>query len=454
MSRLCRTILALALCAALLLPAAAGASSATLRFEADQAAWKGYLETMGLPEKDAQKLGQGLQELGERFQLVFAGGQTDAGYEGELTLMAQEQALFTLKGAFSQEGKLSVWNSLMPGYLLVTDEIKQMAEQFSQSGQSAAAVDFELDEETEARLQKWTDGIPQQTEKGYFLGDAYDGATERTVMDLTDRDLYLLWTLLREPLRQAAAGIRTEELESEELLSQLDQEILDAALANRSRYRLVYASKGGEFTGLSLTASEGERQLATVSVGQDTGTGEMSAVIGAGVNGRVYYGALSLRDMLREPAFTLMLCEDRERAGYRSAAAEEENQLFRLTGRFGEIFFSEEEEGETYTFEFSAPGVEPLRESGRIVSMAERFRWTDSLYRLNGGEKLLTVSLATEENGEAVEWPEGLQELDMAELANQMENQEFLTMLQQNATQLGVKLFRTIPASLMVYLMQ
>ena len=460
MSKLARALSLLLLCTVLLVPASAAAvSRTTLSFDADETAWSGYLETTGLTEQDAKRIGSGIRELGENFQLVFDGGQTEAGFLGEFKLIAKGDETISLKVCLDAERTLSIWTSVLPDYLLVSDELKQVAENFSQSQDIASEIEDVFDEETVRNLNSWLDGVPQEKQKGYFLGDAYDGATERTVLELNDRDLYLLWSLLRGPFEKTFAQIQTDLPDGFDLAAQIEEEICQAALANRYRYRLVSALRDGEFRGASFTASEGEKQLATVSIGTaaEAEADTVSAVIGVGVQNKVYYGAFSLNDMHSEQEFTLSFCEDKQRVGYRGAASEEENLILRLTGHFGDVLRAEQKIGEadpSYTFDLYAPGVEPLREVGYIWPGEDRLVWTDSLFRAASGERLMTVTAESAETEGEILWADGLKRLDINDLEKELENEEFMNMVQENLTKLGVKLFRSIPANLMVYLMQ
>lgn len=181
-------------------------------------------------------------------------------------------------------GKVLLTTSLLPGYALATPAAESDAVLLAEAEWSKAALS------SASGLDAWLAGLNKTESRGVFVGDAYSGGTKCTTWQLSDKDITaLLDAVLTEDMRSAMNTIYAAAgLEYLGILDGFDAANAKAAEENRHSYILrTVKDDADQLIGISLTIREGEKQLATTSLGVRKNGCKL--VIGLGTNGQNYW---------------------------------------------------------------------------------------------------------------------------------------------------------------------
>lgn len=310
------------------------------------------------------------------------------------------------------------------------------------------------------KLEILRDSLEWTEETGSFLGDAYEGGVRRVTYGLDDRDIYLLAECVLTTLEGSEAFVRATAVRMEEMhtaLAQLRESMLPGALENVYRYRLSLVYDADDtLTGISLTALERDQQISTFSLGPvEDG---LATVWGYGKDGVNYYLRLILlageaEDSTRTLSVHLSVLEDPMHMGYAMVS--------RLDGSTAEehmlsMAFTPAAEGAVFMGEYQvttpADSV-TLSWNGEYAADPFSINAVADVYAFDRNASLMTLLLTTGVSEALAVDMEGLTVLDIDAIDTDTEA-EMDEVLTQAATDFCFKLFRLMPAELLILLMQ
>ena len=345
--------------------------------------------------------------------------------------------------------------SMVPGYALETAAQPQLdwdaLSRLDLTEEAALLMD---------RLSTLSDSLEWTEETGSFLGDAYEGGVRRVTCLLDDRTVYLLAECFLTTMEGSETFAREAGVPAEEIFSsmaQLREALLPGALENAYSYRLslVY-DEHDEIIGLSLTALEGDKQVSTLSVGSmEDG---LEAVWGYGRNGVNYYLRLTLLaeesgDGMQALGMRLSVIEDPVHLGYALASCLEDTTVEEhiLSMAYGTVAESILFSGE---YEVTTPaGSMTLSWDGDYAAEPFSLNAVADVYETGSEQSVVTLRLTTGECAALTVDTEGLTVVDIDNMDADTEA-EMDDAITQAATDLGLSLFRMIPAELLMLLVE
>lgn len=260
---------------------AESASSTAVMFETDPERLAPVAKA--LTGKDNMNLAKGLAELlnGIRLEYIWQDGASGTA----LTLNGED----IVRGTVIQDADVQkVLLNFVPGYALkvaaapLADALVTMAQ----------SVDWtKLREQTAWCWDTYLSSADYVEEHGDFIGDAYAGGVRRQVLHLDDRDLSLLLSCMLTALESDSQIQQLAEYAGADLRSIIqacDVSLQNAALINAYSYQVcaVY-DDADRLIGFSGTALQGDKQIATISVGLNDQ--HVEVVWGYGYHGVNYY---------------------------------------------------------------------------------------------------------------------------------------------------------------------
>ncbi len=334
MKRLCALLLALVLLCGT--AAAEGAWEAELSWQSDQAGMLTFAEIMtGESGAKAKYFAEALTELLDGLRIDVR-AQEGGAYLG----LSLKDTLLVDMTSISDWQEAKILSNLMPGYYIHATISPEEAAANQAAYEKLLALDVDaLANELTATFQAWHDALPREEEKGYFMGDAYDGGMRRVtrtfddalVAQLTDKliDTANAWGI-DDALLVAWLGVDGTFDAVRRWNQQLGEE-------NRYAYVLhdVYGIDGS-YVGGSLVVQENGAQVITLSYG--VAANGQRLVWGYGLKGVNYYVEVDLLRVEAEEAteFSLVLFEDAAHLGFRSVEQMDEAVRMWISGTAGE----------------------------------------------------------------------------------------------------------------------
>ena len=338
-----------------------------------------------------------------------------------LSFATAENELFSARYSDDPEnpGRLLLETSLLPGKLLSTAVGTE--EGFTPITPDLTQLDWDhMLPRVEDVFQRWLAGSEQTTSTGSFRGDAYSGAVTLTRYHLSERDLTLLAQSLVSVLPELT------DLIDAATLRQWEDQFSHAALENRYRYDLALAyGAGKQLVGGSLTVMDGSAQVMTLSAG-GLENGGLRLVIGLGLADAPVYADCIVR---AEGILNWKARLQHAEAGVWRVTSEDNLQA----GRFA---LREDLEGSLTEAPFSLSAVRRV-------------------YGAEAKQPFLTLELSAEEAQ-----PEPVLRTPDAELfeldgqLSQEQQDALLAAVNSGLQNLGIKIFKLVPAELLVFLME
>lgn len=296
-------------------------------------------------------------------------------------------------------------------------------------------------------------GVEMTTARGSFSGDAYTGGVYCTTIMLDDSDVAaLLSALMTDELRALLTELLAYADGDPALLGELDALHAKAAEKNAHRYIIRIVEDGaGEFVGLSAVIMQGEKQLATLSLGvPDDET--LHIVLGLGMSEENYWyshvitGTLS---SLKGECIEFMGAKDED---FAFALAVADAYLARRTWSM-DVAADDHKALWTVAMDMSAGEAEQtasLRGAGLVNTGTGTMK--GSLNYLIGGAEYMTLTLNV---AECEPLDTDVSDLTLCDLSSESEEQQAL--LNEIAEVMGVnlsmKLLQVIPMDLLMNLM-
>ncbi len=423
-------------------------------FGANAETLRPVIEAAGISEEDSAMLAEALQGLcGDMKAELWTEGGT--GWAAALSL--KDERLAYVRGGLDGQNNLLIESSLMPGYTIAEpiEGLDEFSDSLGLAAKNLAGVNWEeLSKALEDGVKAWQEGNNWEASSGTFYGDAYEAASYRESITLSERDLAVLGLLLAEKAAPFLGSVDTDG----SLIREMRAELLKAGAANRYRYLVhrVYDRKY-EPMGLSVTVLTGSEQVATFSLGK-TGDGAYRLVAGVGFEDDVYYAAADLSGSLTWEYWTgkcvLRFYNDPDRVGFPGAAEEAEHLRGTLEIECSGAF----DAAGSLTLDSSAaltvPGRDRILEKGslRVDTQTGLLTADDSVYIADAGEPALTVRLAADGDMSGLPaWQEGTKRLTVEEMNS---DHGFTDAISQSVRSLGIRLIRLLPAELILFLMQ
>ena len=334
MKRLCALLLALALLCGTAL--AEDAWVAELSWESYPAGMQALAEwIMGEDGTKAKYLAESLTELLDGLKIDVR-AQEGGAYLG----LSLKDTLLVDMTSISDWQEAKILSNLMPGHCIHATISPEDAAANQAAYEKLLALDTDaFANEITAVMTAWLDALPAAEEKGYFMGDAYDGGMRRVTRSFDDA---LVAQLVDKLIDTANAWGIDDALMSAYLGVDGTFGVLkgwnnELAKENRFAYVLhnVYGIDGS-YVGSSLVVQEGGAQVMTLSHGVAANGHRL--VWGYGLNGVNYYLEADLLQVEEEELkeFSLMLLEDTAHLGFRSVEQMDEAVRFWISGTAGQ----------------------------------------------------------------------------------------------------------------------
>lgn len=334
MKRLCALLLALALLCGTAL--AEDAWVAELSWESNSKGMKTCAELLtGEIGTKATSFAESLAELLDSLRIDVR-AQEGGAYVG---LSIKDTVLVDMT-SISDWQEAKILSNLMPGHYIHATISPEDAAANQAAYERLLALDTDaFANEITAVITAWLDALPAAEEKGYFMGDAYDGGVRRVTRSFDDA---LVAQLVDGLIDTANAWGIDDALVSAYLgvdgaFGALKDWNRELAEENRYAYVLheVYGIDG-RYVGSSLVVQEGGVQVMTLSHGVASNGHRL--VWGYGLNGVNYYIKADLLqaevDGMKE--FSLMLLEDVAHLGFRSVEQVDEAVCLWISGVAGQ----------------------------------------------------------------------------------------------------------------------
>ena len=334
MKRLCALLLALVLLCGTAL--AEDAWVAELCWESDPAGMLACAELLtGETGTKATSFAESLAELLDSLRIDVR-AQEGGAYLG---LSMKDTVLMDMTSISDWE-EAKILSNLMPGHYIHATISPEEAAANQAAYEKLLALDTEaFANEFTAVLTAWRDALPASEEKGYFMGDAYDGGVRRVSRSFDDA---LVAQLVEQLIDTANAWGIDDALVAAylgvdgafEALKSWNRELAEE---NRFAYALhdVYGIDG-RYVGSSLVVQENGAQVMTLSHGMASNGHRL--VWGYGLNGVNYYVQADLLQAEAEETkeFSLMLLEDTAHLGFRSVEQMDEAVRMWISGVAGQ----------------------------------------------------------------------------------------------------------------------
>ena len=378
-----------------------------------------------------------------------------------LTFAAAENELFSAKYYEDPEtpGRLLLETSLLPGKLLST-AVGTETEGYTPITPDLTQLDWEhMLPRVEDVFQRWLAGSEQTTSTGSFRGDAYSGAVTLTRYHLSERDLTLLAQSLISVLPELT------DLIDAATLRQWEDPFSHAALENRYRYDLALAyGARKQLVGGSLTVMDGSAQVMTLSAGR-LENGGLRVVIGLGLAYAPVYADCIVRAEVKDLAIvggsawvelTVNEYTDPNGAGF-AAVSQNPQRAEGILSWKAKLQHAEEGVWRVTSEDSLQAGRFALREEleGSLTEAPFSLSAVRRVYGAEAKQPFLTLELNAEEAQ-----PEPVLRTPDAELfeldgqLSQEQQDALLTAVNSGLQNLGIKLFKLVPAELLVFLME
>lgn len=374
-----------------------------------------------LTGSEDSNLATGLAKLLNSLQLSLA-CQDDA---WELSLMLQEEEILSCTSVSHSASQDAFCCSLLPGYAMVGPTMRVTSDPQAEEAMANALL-------TQIAALTCTE------ETGTFADDAYTGGVRRLTTQLDDRKLSeMLTSVLDDP------GSSTQSL------------LISAARANTYQYQLslVYDAQD-TLVGVSGIAMQGEKQIATLSMGE---TEEKFTVVwGYGTGGVNYYICLRIATQETEDATGLAVIaevyEDAQGQGFKTVSSESmlattllETDAFALVltqGTDGTMY-----EGSLQLVQHRNQTVQAISFSGQNGEMTAGLFW-------NGSEDPALILSATTEACDPLQTDvSGLKLLNVETMTQAEANQANET-FNEAWTPWVLNLFKLMPAELVLMMIR
>lgn len=411
------------------------------------------LASGALSEKMAAAVAELFSSLSARFVV------SDTGNRYRFSLAYQDLELLLFDAQDSDETSTAVCN-LAPGILL------KLAVDHDSVAVSKDAVDA-LNHLSLADFQRrlapswdaWVASLDTEVDHGVFAGDAYAGEGRCRTYRFDERDVAVLLESmlaaeLNDNIQPVLKYLSWQFWHDEDSITDYLRDCFrNAAMRNRYRYVLRLVDDGTDghpLTGLSLIVYEGDQQVATLSCGHpETG---FKAVLGYGLRGQNYYLSLTTSgtpDNMDQ--MELQLWQDPGKYGFYDAADEPETNLL-----LSAVCSASSDDPQT---------TATLRTT--MVGKALRDHQVDTVFTITTGdvrEEITTTVLvdATEAavfsltGAYADALPpletSGLRAINITDMTDE-EAQLLQDIASDVGVELGIELFRLLPAELMTLLL-
>lgn len=428
---------------------AESASSTAVMFETDPERLAPIAKA--LTGKENMNLAKGLAELLNGIRLEYS--WQDGASEAALTLNGED----VVRGTVIQEADVqTVLLNFAPGYALKipsapsVDTLVRMAQ----------AVDWtKIREEAAWSWDAFLSSADYVEEHGDFIGDAYAGGVRRQVLRLDDRDLSLLLSCLMNVLEHDSQIQQLPESAGADLNSIIqtcDASLKNAALINAYSYQVcaVYDDTD-RLIGLSGTALQGEKQIATISIGLDDQ--QVEVVWGYGYHGVNYYIRTIVMVETEDEQIVLSglvdVLADTAGVGYGVISAledawlEEHVMTLSLTNDADVIGF---DGGMRTTFH----GAEPIQIT--VITSGEHaqdgINMTAALYWESNEEPALVMNALSAACDPIEVDPSACTAVDLETMSTE-EALELERVIEETIMELGISIFKQIPPELMFLFM-
>lgn len=309
-------------------------------------------------------------------------------------------------------------------------------------------------------VDTWCAATPCRVENGLFMGDLFDCGVRREIYLADDRDLVLLADMLLDALETQnlpLMDLGRVYLNGQNPLSLARASLHRVANENRYAYQLcrIYDDQGEEIC-VALTVLEQGEQVSTVSIAPvDQG---IRMLWGFGMQGENRYIELNCTHSIEGQTESLnthiKVYLDADRAGYRAAAQD----WAEFQGKGTIVVIRGSDGSAKWDTTWSAGSMERAYVEHRVNTTGS---WKADTQELSvdvmlhddaGSQPDLTVSLrGGRVEGTALDFSE-LKEIDMLSGDTDAEA-EMQQLIEDSANALGLKLFKLIPAPLMMLLM-
>ena len=352
-------------------------------------------------------------------------------------------------------------SNLLDQHYIRLDATEEALAQQAQMTTALAAVDWaEVWTQIQDVAQSWLDSHSSAAEQGCFDGDAYLNGVLRHTARFNDKDIAELLTHVRNVLDFfGVTGALCSVPEYSELISAMETVNQDAAQQNRYSYVLhrVY-NADASLLGCSLIVLEGEEQVTTLSLG--LGKDKLHGVWGYGLNGsNVYIDVLLSADVQdHDGLFTMTLYHDPLREGFQAVAARYDSVKYAVEGHLDwnstDSMTAWQLEMEALTLEEGITGNRILVD-GSFDAQTADFSTLVGWYQVaNSYEEANPYATMTIKGGKGEVQAMDLSGMTLIDYSDPVEGErKVMEIINQTATELGVKLFKIIPSQLLIMLM-